>query len=305
MNHEAHALHDHDHRHGHNVETGRRRLVLVLAITAAFMVVELVGGWMANSLALLADAGHMLGDVAALGLSLFALWFARRPATAAKSYGYHRIEILAALANGVALSVIAIAILAQAWSRFREPEPVEGPLMLGVAVAGLLVNMFAAAALHGTKAHNLNIRGAYVHVLGDLMGSAGAILAAGVILTTGWLPADALISCAVAILIMVGSWRLVRESVDVLLEAVPRDIDLEAVRRAIAEVPGVDAVHDLHVWTLTSGYRAMSGHAIIKDPRDHNDVIRSIHARMHDTFGISHVTVQVESREMVRIRERV
>jgi cobalt-zinc-cadmium efflux system protein len=304
MHSESHDHHDHSHHHnGHDV--GRRRLALVLAVTAGFMVVEFVGGLLANSLALMADAGHMLGDVGALGLSLFALWFARRPATAEKSYGYYRIEILAALANGVTLSVISIAIFAQAWSRLRNPEVVEGPLMLGVAAVGLIVNVFAAAALHATKGHNLNIRGAYLHVLGDLLGSVGAILAAVVILLTGWTPADALISCAVGVLILVGSWRLVRESVDVLLEAVPRDIDLDAVRLAVLSVPGVDAVHDLHVWTLTSGFRAMSGHAVINDPRGHNDIIQAIHARMHDDFGISHVTVQVEYRAMVRIREKM
>jgi len=304
MHSEPHDLHEHSHHHHVGHDLGRRRLALVLAITAGFMVVEFVGGLLANSLALMADAAHMLGDVGALGLSLFALGFARRPATAAKSYGYYRIEILAALANGLTLSVISIVIFAQAWSRLRSPEVVEGPLMLGVATVGLLVNLFAAAALHGTKAHNLNIRGAYLHVLGDLLGSVGAILAAVLILLTGWTPADALISCVVGVLILVGSWRLVRESVDVLLEAVPRDIDLDAVRLAVLSVPGVDTVHDLHVWTLTSGFRAMSGHAVIKDPRNHNDVIQAIHARMHEDFGISHVTVQVEYRAMVRIRER-
>jgi cobalt-zinc-cadmium efflux system protein len=305
MHSQPHDHHDHGHPHHAGHDLGRRRLALVLGVTAAFLVVEFVGGLLANSLALLADAGHMLGDVGALGLSLFALWFARRPATPEKSYGYYRIEILAALANGLTLSVIAIAIFAQAWSRLRSPEPVEGPLMLGVATAGLLVNLFAAAALHATKGHNLNIRGAYLHVLGDLLGSVGAILAALLILLTGWTPADPLISCAVGVLILVGSWRLVRESVDVLLEAVPRDIDLDAVRLAVLSVPGVDAVHDLHVWTLTSGFRAMSGHALINDPRNHNDIIQAIHARMHENFGISHVTVQVEYRAMVRIRERV
>ncbi len=282
----------------------KRRLILVLILTAAFMVVEFVGGWLANSLALMADAGHMLGDVAALSLSLFALWFARRPATEAKSYGWLRIEILAALANGIALGVIAVTIFVQAWTRFRQPEPVEGPLMLGVASAGLAVNIVAAVALHASTAHNLNVRGAYFHVLGDLLGSVGAIVAAILILTTGWTTADPLISCIVGVLILFSSWRLVTESVDVLLEAVPPDVDLAAVRTSILRVPGVEAVHDLHVWTLTSGFRAMSGHALVSDPRDHNHVLRLIHQRMHEDFGISHVTVQVEYPPMVRIAER-
>ncbi len=299
----ARRPHGHDHRPGHeHREVGRRRLVGVLALTASFMVVEFVGGWLANSLTLLADAGHMLSDVGALGLSLFALWFARRPATPAKSYGYLRMEILAALGNSVVLVVIALAILWHAYGRFTVPEPVEGGLMLAVAAAGLAVNIIAAALLHASSGQNLNVRAAYVHVLGDLVGSLGAIAAAVIILGTGWWPADPIISCAVALLILVGSVRLLRESVDVLLEAVPRHIDMEALRRAIAEIPGVDGVHDLHVWTLTSGYLAMSGHATIADPRDHKRVLDAIHARMHDVFGISHVTVQVEHRSVYTLR---
>lgn len=300
--------HGHDHDHGaggHYRELGRRRLTFVFLLTFAFMVIELVGGWLANSLALMADAGHMLSDVGAIGLTMFALWFASRPATPAKTYGYLRIEILAALANGVALVVIALAIIWQAYQRFRSPQPVEAGLMLGVATAGITVNMLAAWMLHGASGHNLNIRGAYLHVLGDLASSVGVITGAILIITTGWSLVDPVISCLVAIIILIGSSRLLRESVDVLLEAVPGHIDLEALHRAIAEVPGVEAVHDLHVWTLTSGYFAMSGHALIRDPRDHQRVLEEIHARMHDQFGISHVTVQVEHRTVYPIRDTV
>jgi cobalt-zinc-cadmium efflux system protein len=291
----THAEHQHD-RHEHFRELGRKRLVGVLALTFTFMLLEFLGGWIANSLALMADAGHMLSDVAALGLSIFALWFARRPATPAKTYGYLRIEILAALANGVTLVLIAIAILWQAYARFRVPQPVDGPLMLGVAAAGLIVNIVAAVLLHASSGHSLNIRAAYLHVLGDLLGSVGAIAAAVIILVSGWYPADPIMSCLVAVLILVGSWRLVRESVDVLLEAVPPGIDFDALRRAIAEIPGVEEVHDLHVWTLTSGYLAMSGHAIITDPGDHKRILQQVHSRMHEDFGINHVTMQVEHR---------
>lgn len=302
-----HAPHSHGHSyahgHDHARELGRRRLIGVIALTASFMVVEFVGGWVANSLALMADAGHMLGDVSALCLSLFALWFARRPATPHKSYGWLRIEILAALANGIALGVIAVLIFIQAWARLRSPEPVEGPLMLALASGGLLVNVIAAIALHSSRGSSLNLRGAYLHVLGDLLGSVGAITAAIIILATGWTAADPLISFVVGILILVGSTRLVRESVDILLEAVPRDIDLEAVQHAILGIDGVQAVHDLHVWTLTSGYRAMSGHALIDDPRRHNDILEVIHALMHDRFGIRHVTVQIDYPRMVRLGE--
>ncbi|MGH7463492.1 MAG: cation diffusion facilitator family transporter, partial [Longimicrobiales bacterium] len=241
----------------------KKRLKLVLVMTAAFMVVEFLGGWFSNSLALMADAAHMLTDVAALGLSLFVLWFARRATSVAKTYGYLRLEILAALLNGAVLIVISLFIFWQAWQRLRVPETIAGPLMLTVALAGLIVNIIAAITLHGSAEHNLNVRGAYLHVLGDLLGSVGAIAAALVIMTTGWLPADALISGFVGMLILVGSWKLVRESVDVLLEAVPPHIDLAVVRRALIEVSGVLEVHDLHIWTLTSGFLAMSGHAVV------------------------------------------
>jgi cobalt-zinc-cadmium efflux system protein len=290
--------HDHGHRHDHHDhrEVGSRRLRIVLAIAATFMVVEFVGGYIANSLALMADAGHMLSDVAAISLSLFAIWFAKRPPTPARSYGYLRLEILAALINGVVLAVIALLIYWHAWERFRAPEPVDAVLMLTIAVFGLCANIAGVLLLHSASSHNLNVRGAYFHVLGDLLGSVGAISAGIVILTTGWLQADPLISVIVATLILVGSFRLVRESVDVLLEAVPRHIDLEQVHHAIREVDGVEEVHDLHVWTLTSGFIAMSGHAVVRDPGDYLRVLRAIHDVAHARFGISHVTFQVEHR---------
>lgn len=295
--HDAHAGHSHDHR-----ALGKQRLTMVLGLTAAFMVVELVGGLLSNSLALLADAGHMLSDVGALALSIFALWFARRPATQQKSYGYHRFEILAAFVNGMTLVVIALLILWQAYHRIMQPQPVAGPLTLGIAIAGLAVNIAAAALLHGSAGHSLNVRGAYLHVMSDMLGSVGAIAAAGIIITTGWTAADPIISAIVALLILGSSWKLVRESVDILLEAVPSHIDLGEVRNAIAEIDGVDEVHDLHVWTLTSGFLAMSGHALICDPGKQKEILRDIHNRMHDRFGIDHVTVQIEHQTLYEIR---
>lgn len=274
-------------------------------MTSVFMVVEFVGGWLANSLALMADAGHMLNDVAALALTYFALWFSRRPATAAKTFGYLRMEILAALVNGATLIIIAGVIFWHAYERFLQPPAVEGTLMLVVATGGLLVNVIAAFLLHSSSGHNLNMRGAYLHVLGDLLGSVGAITAAVVILLTGWHVADPLISVFVALLILVGAWRLVRESVDILLEAVPKHIDMGALHRAIRELPGVDEVHDLHVWTLTSGYLAMSGHVVIHDPARYKDTQEEVHHLMHDRFGISHVTVQVEHRTMYPLGRRL
>ena len=258
------------------------------------MVVELVGGLVANSLALVADAAHMLTDVGALGLSLFVLWFSRRPARPEQTYGYLRLEILAALINGVTLVVIALAIFWQAYQRVLNPEPVKGPLMLGVSIAGLLVNIIAARLLHSSAAHNLNLRGAYLHVIGDLIGSVGAILAAILIITTGLMIADPIISVIVGMLVLYSSWKLVRESVDVLLESVPAHIDLMAVRKTIDEIPGVGQVHDLHVWTVTSGMICMSGHAVVQNPEHNQRVLQEIHSALRDRFGISHITVQLE-----------
>lgn len=278
-------------------EAGRRSLGLVLVVTAIFMVAEFAGGLLANSLALLADAAHMLTDVAALALSLVAMRFAQRPTTREKTYGYMRVEVLAALLNGVTLIVLALLIFREAWSRLHEPVEIRGGLMLGIAVAGLAVNVFAAFQLHRSAGENLNVRGAYLHVLGDLLGSLGAIAAAVIILLTGWTLADPLISVLVGTLILISSFKLVRESVDVLMEAVPAHLDLEDVHDEICAVPAVQRVHDLHVWTVTSGYFAMSGHVVVADPGEGPAVIALIREKMSERFGIQHVTVQVEQAD--------
>ncbi len=257
------------------------------------MAVEFVAGWLANSLALLADAGHMLTDVAALALALFAVWIARRPATPDKTYGYLRMEILAALVNGAALFVVAGLIVWDAVGRVADPPAVEARIVFGVATAGLVVNLVGARILHGGHRESLNLRGAYLHVLGDLLGSVGAMAAGAIILTTGWYLADPIISIGIALLILVGAWRLVRESVDVLLEATPRHIALGEVERQIASIPGVDDVHDLHVWTLTSGVVAMSGHAVVCEPGRSQEVLETVQQRMAQ-LGIRHVTMQIE-----------
>ena len=274
----------------------RRALRLVLVVTAAFTVVELVGGLLANSLALLADAGHMFTDVSALALALFAAWFARRPATPEKTYGYLRLEILAALVNGAVLVVLALLIVSDAVGRLAAPPNVEPRIMLGVAAAGLIVNVFAAWTLHGGHHESLNVRGAYFHVLGDLLGSVGALLAGGIILVTGWYLADPLVSVGIALLILVGAWRLLRESTDVLLEATPRHIALADVEREILTIPGVEDIHDLHVWTLTSGVVAMSAHAVVCDPERNQHVLETARERMAE-FGIRHLTLQIEQSE--------
>ena len=271
----------------------RRRLKLAFAITLLVMVVELVGGWLSGSLALLADAGHMLADGAALAVALLASWIAQRPATAQRSFGFMRLEVFAALVNGALLIVIAIGIGIEAWRRLQAPPAVNGGLLLGVAGIGLLANVAAVAILHRGHQHSLNQRGAYLHVLGDLLGSIGALLAGAIVLTTGWTLADPLISVLIGVLVLVSAWRLVKESTDVLLEATPRHIALADVHERIKSVPGVDSVHDLHLWTVTSGVVAMSGHLVVKNPTDNQPVLQEVQGRMR-ALGIAHVTVQME-----------
>lgn len=285
---EAHCT----HRAPLRAET-RRRLTLALGITAAVMVAEAVGGWLAGSLALLADAGHMLADAAALGLALLASRIALRPATPERSFGLQRLEILAALGNGALLIAIAVGIGLEAWRRLRAPPPVNGELLLGVAALGLVANLVAVMLLHRGHEHSLNQRGAYLHVLGDLLGSVGALAAGAIVLGTGWTLADPLISVFIGVLVLVSAWRLVKESTDVLLEATPAHIALGDVHDRIASVPGVDSVHDLHVWTVTSGVVAMSGHVVVRNPTDNQPVLEEVQDRMR-ALGIHHVTVQME-----------
>jgi len=275
-----------------NVET-RRRLTLALAITAVVMVVEFIGGWLSGSLALLADAAHMLADVAALGLALVAAWIAQRPATPERSFGFMRLEILAALVNGAVLFAIAIGIGVEAWQRLRVPQLVNGALLLAVAAVGFVANLAATVVLHRGHEHSLNQRGAYLHVLGDLLGSVGALIVGVIVLTSGWVMADPIISVLIGGLVLVSAWRLVKESSDVLLEAAPRHIALSDVHERIASVPGVESVHDLHLWTVTSGVVAMSGHLVVKNPTDNQPVLEAVQDRMR-ALGIAHVTVQVE-----------
>ncbi|HEY7479669.1 MAG TPA: cation diffusion facilitator family transporter [Gemmatimonadales bacterium] len=269
------------------------RLKWVLGLTAVFMVVEAVGGWIAGSLALLADAGHMLTDVGALTLSLLTAWIAQRPADDSKTYGYLRWEILAALVNGVALFGIAGWVVIEAIQRIQQPTPIRTGLFLAVAAAGLVVNLTSLAVLHSSRHGNLNLRGAYLHVLGDALGSVSALAAAAVIALTGWTIADPIVSILLSLLILVGAWRLLRDSTDILLESVPRHVSMTEVQRRMLGVPGVAAVHDLHVWTVTSGMVAMSGHAVVPDLEAHPGVLGGIRAEM-SRLGIGHVTIQLE-----------
>ena len=269
------------------------RLRLVLVLTATFMVVEAVGGWLSGSLALLADAGHMLADVGALAFSLLTAWIALRPAGERKTYGYLRWEILAALVNGAALFGIAALIVIEAVRRLQDPPAIRTGLFLAVAAAGLVVNLVSLALLHRVREGSLNVRGAYLHVLGDALGSVGALSAAAIIALTGWTLADPLVSILLSLLILVGAWRLIRESTDILLETAPRHVSIPEVQRRMLAVPGVSAVHDLHVWSVTSGMVAMSGHAVVPDLVAHPGVLDEIRAEMA-RMGIGHVTIQLE-----------
>jgi cobalt-zinc-cadmium efflux system protein len=257
------------------------------------MVIEAVGGWLSGSLALLADAGHMLTDAGALALSVLSAWIAQRPADDSKTYGYHRWEILAALINGAALFGIAAWVIIEAIQRLRHPSPIRAELFLIVAAGGLVVNLISLVILHGVRQGSLNTRGAYLHVMGDALGSIGALSAAAIILATGWTLADPIISIALALLILVGAWSLLRESTDVLLEAVPGHVSMAEVQHRMLGVPGVTAVHDLHVWTVTSGVVAMSGHAIVPDLPSHPEVLEGIRLELA-RLGIGHVTIQLE-----------
>jgi cobalt-zinc-cadmium efflux system protein len=279
-----------------------RNLRIALVLTAALLVVEVVGGILSNSIALLADAGHMLTDVAALGLALFVAWFSRQPSSPQKTFGYLRWEILAAFVNGATLLLISAWILWQAIIRLRAPEAVSGGLMLAVAVSGLVVNIIAARVLVRSSSHNLNARGAYLHVLGDLLASVGTVAAAIAIRYTGWLAADPVASILTTLLIMRGAWQLVRESVDILLESTPAHIPMPAVRSQLEAIPGIESVHDLHVWAVTPAVVAMSAHCIVREPDQHQHVLGHIHDAMR-LFGIEHVTIQLERDDMLD-RER-
>lgn len=290
-------IHDHFQGSLKDRKTQRRKMRWVLGITAGFMVAEVVGGILANSLALLADAGHMFTDVGAIGLSLVAMRLAQRPPNARKTYGYVRLEILAALVNGAALLFIAVFILKEAWERFQTPPEVDGPLMLTVAVIGLGVNLVGAFLLHDHAGESLNVRGAYLHILGDLLGSVGAITAGVLVLWQGWMMADPVISVVIALLLLAGAWRLVREATDVLLEAAPRHVDVEDLVEDLRNIRGLEELHDIHVWTLTSGFVAMSGHGVIQDLTMHRRILDEINQRLNDR-GIRHVTFQLEPRPL-------
>lgn len=287
---------DHEHKRDRSSESSRR-LSIVLGLTSFYMIAELVGGWWTGSLALLADAGHMFADAAALILALTAVWFASRPATPQKTFGYYRLEIIAALVNGVALVVIALLIFYGAYQRWLSPPIVRsGPMML-LASGGLAINLICAWILHSRNEIDLNMRGALLHVMGDALGSVAAILAGACMMFFGWYAADPLFSVVISLLIILGSGRLIRESANVLLEGTPAHINLAAVEDAILATSGVNDVHDLHVWTITSGREALSAHVIHAHSISQPDLLKELRTKLHDRFGVDHLTIQMETPE--------
>ncbi len=295
------------HGHDHSYRAGSRRaLGLVLALTVIYTGVEIVGGILTGSLALLADAGHMLGDSAALALALGAAWLASRPATPERSFGFRRAEILAALANGAALVLIAIWVGVEALRRLGDPPEVLGGWMLFVAVVGLAVNVFAAGILARTGEKNLNVQAALRHVFADLAGSVGVAVAAITVLATGWWQADPIAGLAIAVLILASSWTILRDSVAILLEATPAGIDAEEVGRRMAEAEGVVEVHDLHIWTITSGFPALSAHVLVRRGDDCHARRRELQQMLASEFDLDHTTLQVEhagEREGLQIKQ--
>ena len=293
--------HNHNHSHNHSYSHAQghgsgnqRRLALVLALVLLYMVAEVVGGLLTNSLALLADAGHMLSDAGALALSLFALWMARRPAAPGRTYGNYRTEILAALANGATLVAVAVYIFIEAFHRFGAPPEVQGAAMMGVAVGGLIVNLAGLWILNAGKSESLNVRGAWLHVLTDALGSVGAILAGALVWGFGWNWADPLASVIIGVLVIYSSWALLKETVNVLMEGAPGHLDVDEVRDAMRGVAGVRAVHDLHVWTITSGLVALSAHVVVEDESFNQRTLSAVRERLHERFGIEHSTIQLE-----------
>lgn len=285
--------HDHTHDAGGG-HSHARPIAITLALVVVYMGLEVIGGVLSGSLALLADAGHMLSDAGSLALTLFAMKFARRPATPQRTYGHYRAEILAALANGATLGAIAILIFVEAYDRFSEPPAVQAPLMLAVAFGGLLVNAAGLWFLRSGHDTSLNVRGAWLHVLTDTLGSIQAIVAGALIWMFGWNLADPLASVLIGALVIYSSWALIRQSVAVLMEGAPGHINVDDVRTALLELPGVSNLHDLHVWSITSGFVALSAHLTCLDRDKQDDVLRSAHELLGSRFGIRHTTIQLD-----------
>lgn len=294
MTHDHHHHHDHGH-HDHAAHASETRVALAAGLTGLFMLAEVAGGLISGSLALLADAGHMLIDFAALGMSWFAFRLARRPADWQRTYGYDRFQILVAFANGLTLFFICGWIVYEAWERLQNPTAITGGLMLVVAAGGFLVNVLAFWLLHGGDQDNLNMRGAALHVLGDLLGSVGALAAAGIIMATGWTPIDPILSVVIAAIVLRSAWRVVKESSHILLEGVPKELDSREIGPALVEaIDDVEDVHHIHVWSITEKRKMATLHARIRSGADAPEAIRAIKHELEERFDLSHATVEIE-----------
>ncbi|MED3552500.1 cation diffusion facilitator family transporter [Cytobacillus praedii] len=294
--------HHHGHSHGHNHSHGhtgnKKALFLSFLLIASFMIVEVVGGLLTNSLALLSDAGHMLSDAAALGLSLFAIKLGERKASSSKTYGYKRFEIIAAALNGLTLIVISVYIFYEAFQRFWNPPEVLSGGMLIISTIGLLINIVAAWILmRGDKEENLNVRSAFLHVIGDMLGSVGAIIAALLMIFFGWGIADPIASVIVAILILISGWRVMKESFHILMEGTPANLEMDKVKSSLLKIPGVKEVHDMHIWSITSGMPMLSCHMVIEGEGVHDTILHRAQTILHDDFEIEHSTIQIEKIE--------
>lgn len=287
----------HDHSHEHDHGNHKSKLTWILVLTVTYMVAEVIGGILSGSLALVADAGHMAIDSLAVVLSLFAAWIAHKPATDQKTYGYYRAEILAALLNGSTLIAISFWIFYEAWNRLNSPHEVQGEIMGMIALGGLIVNLISLLMLHRGHSHSLNVRGIWLHLLTDTLGSVSAIVASFLVWKFGWVNADPIISIAIAVLILFGSWKLVSDCVNVLLEGVPKELQLMEVRKSIEGVKGVKSIHDLHVWTVTSGVNSLSAHVRLEKGFKHADILQAVTEVIAKRFGIHHTTIQIETEE--------
>ncbi len=290
-----------EHLHSHGAEHGgdRRRLLIALGLTSGMLVAEAIGGWLSGSLALLSDAGHMLTDAGALLLSLLAIWFATRPADLKRTYGFFRLEVLSALINGVTLVGIAILVAYEAIARIAHPQPIQAPLMMGVAALGLVVNVIALFTL--SHSHNMNVRGAFLHVLGDTLSSIGVLVAGAIVWSTGWTLADPIVSLGISVIIAISAIGLVKRAVHVLIEGVPEHIDLREVFSYLRSLPDVTSVHDLHLWTIGQGMHALSAHLVLCDgEHDRDALIRASRIGLRERFEIDHATLQLESEALAR-----
>lgn len=283
--------------HSHEVSAAgknKKPLAIVFFLTLTYLIVEVVGGFWTGSLALLADAGHMLTDVAGVGLALLAIWFAEKPASPERTYGYYRVEILAAMTNAIVLILISLYILYEAYERFKNPPEVQSVGMLAVAAVGLIINIAGVFILRSGSKESLNMKGAYFEVLSDMLTSVGVIIAGIIMLTTGWYYADPLISAGIGLFILPRTWALLKDAVGVLLEGTPSDVNIAALRANLVQLKGVEEIHDLHVWSLTSGVNALSVHAVLAEGVEHDDVLARVHECCVSKFKINHVTAQTE-----------